>query len=115
MKHIVNRSVLIVRAKQPYVDWANSQGDEIKDMTIERMNEDDTIYLVRDYIDDKEKEDIIKEHYEYIFEDKLYSWITDESTWPEHRDYKLFNEWFDTEFHSMVVDMEDDSYMIEEY
>jgi hypothetical protein len=115
MNYIVNRSLLIVKAKQPFVDWANSHGDKINDMTIERMNEDDTVYLVRDYFDNAEKEEIITKYYEDIFEDKLNGWMTDQSTWPKQRDYRTFREWFDVEFHSMVIDMEDDDYLIEEY
>lgn len=35
--------------------------------------------------------------------------MTDDDTWPEKITYKMFLEWFDVEFHSMVFDsLEDD-------
>ena len=46
MNHIDNRALLIVKTKQPVVDWANRHGVEINDMKSERINKDDTAYLV---------------------------------------------------------------------
>jgi hypothetical protein len=33
---------------------------------------------------------------------------TDESDWPKVRDLKLFREWFDIKFHSLVLDLVDE-------
>lgn len=115
MHHIVNRALLIVKAKQAFVDWVNKHDDEVAELTIEEINKGDTVYLVREYFEDTEQEDIIKEHHEKIFEEKLNGWTTDESLWPKTRDLKSFREWFNVEFHSMVIDLEDNDYMIEEY
>jgi hypothetical protein len=39
-----------------------------------------------------------------IFELELSSWMADDETWPEKINYKMFLEWFDVEYHSMVFD-----------
>ena len=39
--------------------------------------------------------------------DQLGDWWTDPTRWPEMRDFATFKEWFDTEFHSLVLDLVD--------
>jgi hypothetical protein len=38
---------------------------------------------------------------------ELNDWYTDQLKWPENRTYKMFTDWFDIEFCSMVLDLED--------
>ncbi len=47
----------------------------------------------------------ISENYETLFKNELEGWYTDESSWPQKRDYKTFNEWFDVECHSVILDL----------
>jgi hypothetical protein len=42
----VNRTVLVVKPKQPFLVWALSLDDEIKDLTLGRLRADCTAYLV---------------------------------------------------------------------
>ena len=35
----------------------------------------------------------------------LVDWYTDESLWPKKRSLKMFREWFDIQYHSMVWDL----------
>ncbi len=40
-----------------------------------------------------------------LFEQELVGWSQDEDAWPTKRDFHTFLEWFDIEFHSMVLDL----------
>ena len=50
----INRAALIVRPKQPYVDWANSVDDDGPRAILQRLRTDPSIYLVEtiDYLED---------------------------------------------------------------
>ena len=103
---MVNRSVLIVRAKQPFLDWLQSLPDPAN-ITLDEVNHDNTAYLIQDYESDNEREKILAHCYDLILEDQLAGWWKDATDWPEIRDLETFKEWFDTEFHSLVIDLVD--------
>ena len=52
--------------------------------------------------------------YGYIFEEQLGDWWNDEKDWPKNRNMTLFKQWFDVEFHSVVIDLVDDVLVNEE-
>jgi hypothetical protein len=114
MKLITNRAVIIVRPKAPYIDWVRSADDESKPITAEEIAAEPNVYLVGDYETDGEKDDLIAKNYKEIFEAELNGWLIDKSTWPKKRDLKTFREWFHVNFHSIVFDLRDEDYMIEE-
>ena len=99
---MLNRSVLIVRPKQPYLDWAPGLDDSglLPDADGEK-----TIYLLPDFENDEEGWEYVKEFHAEVFERELDGWHTDESAWPPNRDFTMFQEWFDIEIHSAVEDL----------
>ena len=101
----VKRTAVIVIPKQPYIDWANSL-EESGVKLGEEFTPEHTIYLVEDiadYIIDKVE--IIKPHFEFIFEEELNSWHRLVSNWPANRDLATFLDWFEVEIHSLVLDL----------
>ena len=100
----INRSVLIVRAKEPFRQWLNSLPDP-SDYTLEEINRDNSAFLLPEYEDDRKKENILRKYFEEIFEEQLNGWWTDPEAWPSKRDLKTFKKWFDVEFHSVVFDL----------
>ena len=114
MKELINRSLLIIKPRKPYLDWAKSIDNESRDITIEELSEDCSVYLVRDYGMYEEQEIILQKHYRDIFREQLNSWMLDESTWPVKRDYKTFKRWFRVEFHSLIYDLESSKYITED-
>ena len=46
--------------------------------------------------------------WEDLFEEKLLGWSTNENWWPKERTEEMFWEWFNVEFHSMVIDPYED-------
>jgi hypothetical protein len=109
---MINRGSVIVRPKQPYLDWAAQLDDSgiVPDPQDER-----TIYLIPEYDSDVEAMEILANCFDIIFEEELGGWHTDESAWPRKRTFALFREWFSFEFHSVVEDLcdyeiDDDDY-----
>ena len=101
----LRQTAIIVKPKEPYIQWANSL-DEDRIKLGEEFEPEHTIYLIEDmtgYLIDIEA--MIAPHYEFIFEEELSSWHRCESDWPARRDFATFLEWFEVECHSVVVDL----------
>ena len=76
-------------------------------MTLDDPHQECTAYLLPDWYDDVELEQLLREHSRFIFETELAGWSTEESTWPKRRHYKTLCEWFEVEDHSVVLDLGD--------
>ena len=100
----INRGVVIIRPKQPFLEWLHAW--DAARYTLEEISEDSTAYLVPQYTYDKEQIEILEDYFDYIFENELWSWCTDESMWPQERTFEIFLEWFSYEFHSMAFDLD---------
>ncbi len=101
----VNRGVIIVKPKSPFVDWVNSTEDAEGAITLEEVRKDCTAYLTPELEDDDELRKFLEQDYLLVFEQELVEWNQDEDTWPENRDFSTFSEWFDVEFHGVVIDL----------
>jgi len=100
----INRSVAIIKPKQPFVDWANSVVDEDDQYSISDFSTDCSVILLPVVDSDEHAEAFIKDIFQDLFELELSSWIVVDEMWPENITYKMFLGWFDVEFHSMVFD-----------
>ncbi len=109
----INRTAVIVKPKQPYVDWANSFEDG--GPNLEETRKEGTAYLIRefDYVDQMVKH--IEKNYAIIFENELFGWITDPEVWPKKRTLKMFKEWFEVEICEMVYDLGKGGIITEEF
>ena len=110
----VNRSLVVVKPRQPYVDWANSFMDDDEAQNIASFHRDCNVYLIDEIEEDGDEERNLKKIYRRIFEEELYAWMTDENVWPEKRDYPTFRTWFDVTFHSLVFDLGNNRLQTEE-
>ena len=103
---MINRSALIVIAKQPFLDWLHNLPEPIaKEITLEAINQDPTVYLMPEYEDIDEREGLIRKGFRLIFEEELGTWCTDDCDWPEKRSYEVFSEWFQIDYFSVVQDL----------
>lgn len=109
---MINRAAFLLKYKTPAVQWINEAGGDQDGGTIsvDEVNSDRTVYLIADDIaDDPEKLDQwVKMNLEVLFESELDEWSTDPDLWPEDRTYELFQQWFDIECHTMLVDTLDE-------
>jgi hypothetical protein len=99
---MLNRGALIVRPKQPYLDWAASLDDS---GLVPNPADEQTVYLVPGFADDEEAERILRKIYAEVFERELFGWHTDETAWPKNRTFAMFKKWFQFELHSIVEDL----------
>ena len=99
---MLNRGALIVRPKQPYLDWAASLDDS---GVVPDPEDEQTVYLIPEFDDDDEASEILEDIYAEVFERELHGWHTDEAAWPQNRTFAMFKEWFDVELHSVVEDL----------
>lgn len=104
---IINRTAVVIRPKQPFVDWLNSVPDEDMVFTLERVSDDNITYLIPPYENPDEARTCVKKIYEQLFEFVLFGWYTDEELWPENRTWEMFQEWFKIEINSEVFDLVD--------
>jgi|GEM_PF-874802 len=103
-----HKSIAIIKPKQSFVDWANHLPDSRETrVTIDSFKDDNTVILVPLYDDEAEARRSISKYWEELFEQELYEWCTKEDWWPKNRTKKMFWQWFDVEFHSMVYDIND--------
>ena len=71
----LNRSVAIIRPKQPYIDWANSFDDGGPTLELEKTRAN--AYLIKEHGDIRQSYKFVERNYAKIFEDKLNGWMTD--------------------------------------
>ncbi|MBW2490317.1 MAG: hypothetical protein JRE65_04130 [Deltaproteobacteria bacterium] len=100
----IDRSVAIIKPKQPFVDWANSVGDEENQYSIQDFSTDCSVILLPVVDSDEQAEAFIEDMFQDIFELELSSWIVVDEMWPDNITYKMFLEWFEVEYHSMAFD-----------
>lgn len=99
----INRAFISILPKRPFYDWANTVFNDSTPMTAEDMEA--TCYAISDDFAAEDLAEVVKPHYEFIFEQELFSCCTDPDEWPEKRTWKMFCEWFDFHVGSMVWDL----------
>ncbi len=102
----VDRMVVILRPTQAFLDWVNSHAqNENEKVTLNALQEDCTALLIPPFDTLPDAEEYLENSFAEIFENELEGWFIDPSYWPENRTYKLFNEWFNIDFHSLAFDL----------
>jgi hypothetical protein len=106
---LVERCAIVVKPKQPYLDWIIKQDPSFK-ISLEEIQRDCRLYLFPGF----EEEDVIetaiekylKVNYEDIFLSELSAWYTDEKMFPKIN-YPLFSDWFEISINTMIFDTVD--------
>ncbi|RNL92268.1 hypothetical protein ED312_03655 [Sinomicrobium pectinilyticum] len=95
----IDRYAVVLKPKQPFLDWVNSfiTGERVE--KIEEAN----IYLVDEDIEDLEK--WLKKKYDKLFTMELDEWFSSKC-WPQKRTYKMFRQWFQVDISTMIYDLE---------
>lgn len=114
LPRMVNRGMLVVKAKEPFREWINSLEDH-SDISINEINDDCTAYLIPEFEDDTQRDRILKKLYADIFVEQLFDWCVDEDMWPQKRTLAIFKKWFVLEFHSVVADIVEDELYSEDF
>lgn len=98
------RTPVMVRYKQPFVDWIVSLGD-MDPESVTMLRGDTHVYLVHVTEREMTLEEVVSEYWPDIFEEELYGWMTDESTWPADRTPAMFSDWFAVDLATSVIDL----------
>jgi hypothetical protein len=102
---MLNRAALIVRLKQPFVDWINTADpDPEAHFTLDDVNDENNVYLV-EVEDLRGLERWLKRNNDILFANELEDWYTDPDLWPKGRTLKMFKDWCTLELHSIVIDI----------
>jgi hypothetical protein len=104
----INRTLLILIPKKPFIDWVKNFNTEIDEGEY-------SAYLIPEEYDEYNYKDYLKEHCKDIFDLELYGILKDPDFYPEKRDYDTFNKWFDTHACDTVFDLGNDPIEIEEF
>lgn len=99
---MLNRSALILRPADPYIQWALGLDDSGVSPSADG---EQTVYLLPGWESDEEAEQILSEIWEALFERELFAWCNDEQMWPKERTRAKFNAWFAIEMHSLIEDL----------
>jgi len=108
---MLNRAVLLLKLKQPAVDWVNKADPTGNPgISLDNANKDRTVYLVDESVADDmvNATHWLKLNWQQLFERELGSWYVDESLWVKKRSFDMFRQWFEVEIHSMVIDTSND-------
>jgi len=103
----VNRAVLVVRPRPPFVDWICSFEDEAP---VDRTDAEESVnsFLIPEFDDPEDTLTWVQENIETVFEIMLNDWVVDPAFWPEKRDWEAFEEWFDLEYVDIAWDLVDE-------
>ena len=114
---VVNRTAITLIGAQPYIDWTRQHDADIDrgTLTVARVKVHGSAFLLPEFEFEEDVQEWIEENAGWLFEFQLSNWTDDESTWPQHRDLKMFRNWFRVELHSIVVDVADDEIEGEEF
>ncbi len=113
--HMVDRAVIVVKKKRPFIDWIRKLPDLDLEITLKSINEDPSTYLVPSCEDDVGQLAYLSLICHEIFAIEMSGWWTEESAWEKDLSFENFNRWFDYEISSMPIDLGEDEIFREEY
>lgn len=110
----INRSAIVVKPAQPFLDWLHRVDSTSAHLTLEDLRLEPTIYLLPECESEAEAIEYLREVCNEVFEEQLNGWYRVPSAWPSERDLNAFSRWFEFSLHSMIVDLCEDSIEHEE-
>lgn len=108
---MVNRAALVLKYKEPAIRWINEADPDPEGIhiSLDDVNRERTVYLVSD--EDADTDTAVRrwvqDNLDMLWESELEGWYTDEALWPTDRTLKKFDQWFDIECHTVLVDTVD--------
>jgi len=102
------RHLIFLGYKQPFLEWL-LRGDPslLTNRPLNKLRLDNEAFLIADDIaDNTEKaERWVDDNWRMFFGFVLRGWVTDERQWPPEMTLRLFREWFDVRYQSVVWDL----------
>lgn len=111
----INRTVVLLGPRQPFLDWLNNVDPDDEALTVEDLREDNEVFLIPQYNDNSDSEKWVEKRWSFLFEHMLMGWVDDEALWPQERTLEMFREWFEIEIHTMAWDLSDEPLIVEDW
>src|SRR5258705_5599180 len=73
----INRSLMVVIPKQPFLDWIRAVDDDPGPLELVDLQKDCSAYLVPECDDLEDQMAVILWCWDVVFEEELFSWFTD--------------------------------------
>lgn len=102
---IINRGLVILKKKKPFLDWLQSLPEPIEGISLAQANEDPMSLLIPDFDEVIEAENFIKERFEKLWGFEMERWWEDTEDWEKDLTWKKFNDWFSIETSCIVWDV----------
>lgn len=99
---VVNRSIIILKPKEPYLSWANHVAQSMESLGEIRAQSKAILIPQTSYSDQARA--YLEQNYARLFEIELEGWASDKKRWPPKRDFDTFLDWFDVEVYALVLD-----------
>lgn len=114
-RFVLNRTVMILVFKQPFLDWLNAADQNPLSLTLEMLHIENDTFLIPQFDDPHDAVKWAEDRWHFLFDSILFDWATDESMWPENRSLEMFLEWFDIHVHSVVWDLASEPLLVEDW
>ncbi|MFP4418746.1 MAG: hypothetical protein ACOC41_07290 [Chitinivibrionales bacterium] len=109
----INRIAIVVKGRQPLVDWINQKVPDEK-ISLEDVRSDCNVLLIPDGYEHTEAIEMVEQNFEAVFLSEMEGWFHDETMWPKDITLTKFRKWFELEYHSVIFDVLEESIEKEE-
>ena len=96
---------MIVTPAQPFLDWLHRADETSGEVSLAELRQARRSYLLPEYDTEEEAERHLRKYCRAIFEEHLEGWYRVPSVWPSDRGFRVFKQWFDFHFHSVLFDL----------
>ena len=79
----INRTAIVVRPGQPFLDWLYRADPTSNELRLEDLRREPTVYLLPECENKQEAREYVEKVCSQIFEEQLGSWYRVPSSWPE--------------------------------
>lgn len=104
----INRSAIVIQPQQPFLDWLHRADTTSEELVLESLRIEPTIYLLPETTSKDDADRLLQRCFDEIFTEQLNAWCRDTDTWPSKRTFKMFRQWFEWSYHSMIYDLSDE-------
>ena len=111
----INRTVVLLGPKQPFLDWLNNVDPDDQALTVDDLRDDNEVFLIPQFNDNSDSEKWVETRWSFLFEHMLMGWVDEDTLWPQDRTLEMFREWFDIEIHTMAWDLSDEPLIVEDW
>ena len=106
---MLNRSAIVVKPRQPFLDWLHTADPTSHRLTLRDLTREPTIYLIPECDTERGRPRSLARNCA-----RRFSWSNwrvgseMKTSWPRDLGFDVFCRWFDFQHHSMLVDLCDE-------